>query len=144
MNLQGRWGTVVSVREGPELDPLTAARRELCRAMVELVQGGLGDPVHVRRLRGKVLRLKRRKGAKSMAWKVLRRPVARTLEPVITLNKNGILTWSPPIDAAMGEPARIEVLYDSQSQRLGIRAATGEEGIDVRRPKRLIAVKGML
>ncbi len=64
-----------------------------------------------------------------MGWKKI--PVARghLMEPAISIQTTGRITWTRPIDEAMGSPTHIDILYDAPKERLGIRAARDGDGL---------------
>lgn len=79
-----------------------------------------------------------------MAWKTLKPMASRFATPAISINSGGKLSWTKVVAEAMGHPEQVEVLYDSQKQRLGIRAATNGEAVRVHVKERSISAKGML
>jgi hypothetical protein len=56
-------------------------------------------------------------------WQALEPKRARNLEAAISIEECGQMHWSALIDAAIGKPKFVEILYDSKSSRSGIRAA---------------------
>lgn len=54
------------------------------------------------------------------------------LEPAqITLHKNGKITWNTPLQLALKSPLWVDVMWDDDKQRIGIRAMTKQLGFPV-------------
>ncbi len=122
---------------------LVAARRAYYAAACRMVFEGASRR-EVERLRCKVIRLKgtgarrvRRgakgaKGGNGMAWKILAMPPKPDAVPALSLSTTGRLTWTEALGRAMGEPQQVNILYDADTNRLGIQPGDGAGAVTVR------------
>ena len=70
-----------------------------------------------------------------MAWRALPPGIYRgTIQPTISIQKSGALTWNRGAQQALGEPEVVQILFDEERKLLGLRKVDGEsEGFRVRR-----------
>ncbi len=130
---------------------LEDCRRRLVRETVALIYGD-GDPDRQERLLRECRRLKARlhrpgrKGRRRdpMAWRLLEVPVPITTRPAMSLSAKGRLAWTAALDEKLGKPTHMNVYFDPDTNRLGVKAAGGEgSGLPVG-GKRDLQVKRLL
>lgn len=63
-----------------------------------------------------------------MTWKKLpRRSSIRSNKPAIGIQKNGRISWNLGTQQALGSPEYVELLYDPQKKKLGLRKVESED-----------------
>ena len=64
-----------------------------------------------------------------MSWRSLRPGVYRgTVQPTVSIQKSGAVTWNQSAHDAMGRPELVEILFDQDRSMLGLRPAERSEG----------------
>ena len=79
-----------------------------------------------------------------MAWKTLEPTTTRAQEPAMGITSHYEISWTKPIMDDMGNPKRVELLYDQSKQLLGIRPSENGGGFAVTKNGRGICAKGTL
>lgn len=69
-----------------------------------------------------------------MSWKVLTSfRYTRISQPTMGLYRRGLIHWTDELHKAIGEPARVELLWDPEARRLAVRKAEAPLGFCVRK-----------
>ena len=79
-----------------------------------------------------------------MAWKTLEPTTTRAQDPAMGITSHYEISWTKPVQDDMGNPKRVELLYDAQGQRIGIRPSANGSGFAVTKNGRGICAKGTL
>lgn len=103
------------------------------QARIRRLKAGRGGR-RPRRMRG---------GSGDMAWKRLEMPVPVKKRPAMGLSSGGRLSWTVPLHEVLGEPSHVNVFYDADTSRLGLKAAAGENGLPAQK-NRQINIKTLL
>ncbi len=84
------------------------------------------------------------RGKEIMSWEKVRR-TDHGRGFWLSISVKGAIIWSRAVDEAMGRPDYLELFYDSERGRLGIRpAAQGDDTVMAYRPMRCATIKGLL
>lgn len=64
-----------------------------------------------------------------MSWKSLRPGVYRgTVQPTVSIQKSGAVTWNQSAHEALGQPEMVEILFDPERGLLGLRPTEAADG----------------
>ncbi|MHB0877037.1 MAG: hypothetical protein ACYC5O_13450 [Anaerolineae bacterium] len=64
-----------------------------------------------------------------MSWRSLRPGVYRgTVQPTVSIQKSGAVTWNQSAHETMGQPDMVEILFDQDRGLLGLRPTRRSEG----------------
>ncbi len=78
-----------------------------------------------------------------MAWRLLALPVPVKKQPAMGLRSNGRLSWTEALDEKLGRPSHVNVLYDADTNRIGLMAAADGNGLPAQ-TNHQVAIKALL